>query len=70
MTGNSGIGPVVVINPNANQAVTDGLSEALEGFRFPGGPGIECLTLAEVPFGIESQRDADSVVLPLIPPVW
>ena len=58
--------PVVVINPNSNQAVTDGLSEALEGFRFPGGPAIECLTLAEGPFGIESQVDADSVVLPLV----
>ncbi|HSF95869.1 MAG TPA: aspartate/glutamate racemase family protein [Thermohalobaculum sp.] len=60
------MGPIVVINPNSNQAVTDGLSDALEGFRFPGGPEIECLTLAEGPFGIESQVDADSVVLPLV----
>ena len=59
-------GPIVVINPNSNQAVTDGLSDALEGFRLPGGPAIECLTLAEGPFGIESQVDADSVVLPLV----
>lgn len=59
-------GPIVVINPNSNQAVTDGLSDALEAFRFPGGPAIECLTLAEGPFGIESQVDADSVVLPLV----
>ena len=59
-------GPILVINPNSNQAVTDGLSEALEGFRFPGGPEIECLTLAEGPFGIESQVDSDSVILPLV----
>lgn len=58
-------GPIVVINPNSNQAVTDGLSEALEPFRFSGGPTIECVTLVEGPFGIESQRDSDSVVLPL-----
>lgn len=59
-------GPIVVINPNSNQAVTDGLCEALEPFRFDGGPAIECLTLAEGPFGIESQVDSDSVVLPLV----
>ena len=59
-------GPILVINPNSNQAVTDGLSEALEGLRFPGGPEIECLTLAEGPFGIESQVDSDSVILPLV----
>jgi Asp/Glu/hydantoin racemase len=60
-------GPIVIINPNSNQAVTDGLSAALEPFRFPQGPAIECLTLAEGPFGIESQVDADSVVMPLVP---
>jgi Asp/Glu/hydantoin racemase len=58
-------GPIVVINPNSNVAVTDGLDAALAAFRLPGGPEIECLTLAEGPFGIESQLDSDSVVLPL-----
>lgn len=58
-------GPIVVINPNSNEAVTDGLRDALAGFALPGAPGIECLTLAEGPFGIESQLDTDSVVLPL-----
>lgn len=56
--------PIVVINPNSNEAVTDGLSKALEAFRL--GPPIECLTLAEGPFGVESQVDSDSVVLPLV----
>ncbi len=59
-------GPIVVINPNSNQAVTDGLADALSGFQLQGGPAIECLTLAEGPFGIESQADSDLVVAPLI----
>ena len=56
---------IVVINPNSNQAVTDGFKDALAAFNLPGGPDIECLTLEEGPFGIESQMDSDSVVLPL-----
>ncbi len=59
-------GPIIVVNPNSNEAVTAGLNEALAGFRFPGGPEIECLTLSEGPFGIESQVDAESVVLALV----
>lgn len=58
-------GPVVVINPNSNQAVTEGLKDALAAFDLPGGPDIECLTLKDGPFGIESQLDSDSVILPL-----
>lgn len=56
-------GPIVVINPNSNQAVTDGLEQALIAFRY--GVGIECVTLSEGPFGIESQYDVDQVALPL-----
>lgn len=59
-------GPIVVINPNSNQAVTDGLADALSAFQMQDGPAIECLTLAEGPFGIESQADSDLVVAPLI----
>lgn len=59
-------GPIIVVNPNSNRAVTAGLDEALEAFRFPGGPVIECLTLDEGPFGIESQLHADQVVLPMV----
>ncbi|MFV0491274.1 MAG: aspartate/glutamate racemase family protein [Pseudorhodobacter sp.] len=58
-------GPIVVINPNSNGEVTAGLDTALAAFRLSGGPTIECLTLTEGPFGIESQRDVDSVALPL-----
>ena len=59
-------GPIVVINPNSNQTVTDGLAAALAPFNRAGGPAIECLTLAEGPFGIESQSDSDLVVAPLL----
>ncbi len=56
---------ILVINPNSNQAVTDGMSEALKPLAVAGGPKIECVTLAEGPFGVESQADVDSVALPL-----
>lgn len=59
-------GPIVVINPNSNEAVTRGLDEALETFRFPGSPPIECLTLEEGPFGLETQLHSEQVVLPLV----
>ena len=32
---------------------------------FDGGPEIVCETLAEGPYGIESQADVDSVAMPL-----
>jgi Asp/Glu/hydantoin racemase len=54
-----------VVNPNSNAAVTAGLDEALAPLRFDGGPEIACTTLAEGPFGIESQADVESVVMPL-----
>jgi allantoin racemase len=55
-----------VINPNSNDTVTRSLDAALAPLRFANGPEIVCSTLAEGPFGIESQADADSVVLPLV----
>ena len=58
-------GPIIVINPNSTVAVTEGIDAALEGLRMAGGPDIECLTLAEGPPGIESQRHVDGVVMPL-----
>ena len=56
---------VVVINPNSNQTVTDGLEKSLSYFNHFEGCIIECVTLEEGPFGIESQLDSDSVVIPL-----
>src|ERR1700741_2073946 len=54
-----------VVNPNSNEEVTRGLDAALEPLRFANGPEIVCSTLAEGPFGIENQRDVESVTLPL-----
>src|SRR5712692_1347295 len=57
--------PIIVINPNSTAAVTVAMDEGLAPLRMPGGPAIECLTLAEGPAGIESQADADGVIAPL-----
>ena len=57
--------PVVVLNPNSTQAVTDALSVALEPMRLRGGPAIECATLAGAPAGIETDADVAAVVAPL-----
>jgi allantoin racemase len=58
-------GRIRVVNPNSNEAVTRGLDEALDPLRFAGGPEIVCSTLAEGPFGIETQADVERVTLPL-----
>ena len=57
---------IAVINPNSNQAVTEVMVEALKLFSVVGNPKIECITLKDGPFGIESQADVDSVSLPLM----
>ena len=57
---------ILVINPNSTEAVTRAMDEACEPLRIAGGPAIECMTLKAGPPGIESQRDVDSVVSPLM----
>jgi Asp/Glu/hydantoin racemase len=56
---------ILVVNPNANEAVTQGLRDALTGFANAAGPEIVCATLAGGPFGIETQEHIESVTLPL-----
>ena len=56
---------ILVINPNSSTTVTDDIARALDGFRADGGPAIDCMTLAEGPPGIETQRHVDEVVAPL-----
>ena len=56
---------IVVINPNSNEAVTRGLDDALRPLAFADGPEIFCVTLAEGPFGVESQADVERVTMPL-----
>jgi allantoin racemase len=57
---------IYVINPNSTEAVTAAIDTALEPLRSDDGPDIECLTLAEGPPGIQTQRDVDGVVGPLL----
>jgi Asp/Glu/hydantoin racemase len=56
---------ILVINPNSNAQVTLNLAGALQPLLFEGGPEIDCVTLSQGPFGIETQADADSVTMPL-----
>ena len=46
-----------IINPNSNDGVTQAMSEALEPLRLNDGPTIDCVTIAEGPFGVESDDD-------------
>jgi allantoin racemase len=54
-----------VVNPNSNEAVTRGIDDAIAPLRFADGPEIVCSTLAEGPFGVETQEHVESVALPL-----
>ena len=58
-------GHILVINPNSTEAVTAHMDAAVAPLRLPGGPAIECMTLAEGPPGIESQAHIESVVQPV-----
>lgn len=64
--GAGGHGTIFVINPNSTQAVTDGISRAVQPLRATDGPVVECLTLAEGPPGIETQAHVDGVVAPMV----
>lgn len=56
---------LIVINPNSSQRVTDGIDAAIDPLRAFGIP-VRCLTLAEGPPGIESQRQADLTIAPML----
>jgi Asp/Glu/hydantoin racemase len=56
---------ILVINPNTNEAVTQGLRDALTGFANPNGPEIVCVSLPGGPFGVETQEHVDGVAIPL-----
>jgi allantoin racemase len=59
-------GTIYVINPNSNEAVTAGIDAAMAPLRSSDGPEIACVTLREGPPGIQSQRDVDGIVGPLL----
>ena len=45
--------PIIVINPNSNQSVTDGLRECLAQFNINKSHPIECVTLKIVKLLLE-----------------
>jgi allantoin racemase len=57
---------IYVINPNSNEKVTKAIDAAMAPFRTSEGPPIACVTLVDGPPGIETQRDADTVIVPLL----
>src|SRR5918993_5346247 len=57
---------VYVINPNSSQTVTAEIDRAVAPLRSIDGPDIVCLSLAEGPPGIQSQRDVDGVIMPML----
>ena len=54
---------ILVINPNSNEAVTDGLREAVAGLVSPGRLEVTCETMQDGPFGLETQAHVDGVVM-------
>jgi Asp/Glu/hydantoin racemase len=58
--------PIVVINPNSTEAVTEAIDQAIAPLRMAGGPAIACVTLAEGPPGVESQAHVEQVVQPIV----
>ena len=57
---------VFVINPNSSEPVTTGIDAAVAPLRSTDGPDIVCLSLPEGPAGIQSQRDVDGVITPML----
>jgi Asp/Glu/hydantoin racemase len=56
---------LIIINPNSSETVTAGIDRAVDPLRRFGIP-IRCLTLAEGPPGIESQKQADLTIAPML----
>lgn len=57
---------IVIINPNSTEAVTRGISAAVDSLRDLDGPKIDCVTLEEGPPGIETAEHIRDVVPPLL----
>jgi len=53
---------ILVLNPNSNQTVTQGMDRALRSQGLDDGVEISCRTMADGPFGIESDDDIRAVV--------
>lgn len=55
---------ILIINPNSNEDVTRAIAVAVAPLERP-GVELVCRTLAEGPYGIETQAHADAVPVPL-----
>lgn len=51
-------GPIVVINPNSSEAVTQAIAEALKPLHRPGGPVFETMRIADGPATIATMAHA------------
>jgi allantoin racemase len=56
---------ILIINPNASEACSAGISAVIAPFRFAGGPALDVVTLKEGPPAIYSWRDWHAVVEPM-----
>ena len=54
---------ILVINPNSNESVTRGIDQSLQTCRAKYKIEILCRTLADGPFGIETDEDIAAVEL-------
>jgi allantoin racemase len=57
--------PIVIINPNSTEAVTEGMREAVAPLSQPTGPRLECVTLESGPPGIETDAHVADAVEPI-----
>jgi Asp/Glu/hydantoin racemase len=57
--------PIVIINPNSTEAVTEGMRAAVKPLLQPGGPRIECVTLTDGPPGIETDQHVAQAAAPI-----
>lgn len=57
---------IYVINPNSSEAVTAGIDAAMAPLRGADEPLIRCVTLADGPSGVQSQRDVDQAALSVL----
>ena len=56
---------IIVLNPNSSSSVTDTLEQSLTALNACSGPEIRCVTLAEGPPAIESDKDV-AAAAPLV----
>ncbi len=50
-------GPILFINPNSSEEVTEGIREAVAPYALRSGPAFECITLPQSPATISTDED-------------